>query len=51
MVCMTELGFIKMKHWVTPSLQAKSEECDGVIRLKVTPSTRETKFFRGLDAG
>jgi hypothetical protein len=51
MVRMTELGFVKNKNWVTPSLQAKSDECDGVTRRRVTPSPREIKKFRGLDAG
>ncbi len=53
MVCMTELGFVKMKNWVpvTPSLYAKSDECDGVTRRRVTPSPRKTELFRGLDTG
>ena len=40
-----------MKNWVIPSLKAKSEECEGVTRSRVTLSTRETKYFKGLDAG
>jgi hypothetical protein len=40
-----------MKNWVIPSLKAKSEECEGVTRSRVTLSTRETKYFTGLDAG
>ncbi len=47
---MTELGFVKVKNRVTPSLQVKFEECDVVTRGRVTPSPRENILFRGLDA-